>query len=56
MLSLASLLSVVIGIPMTELLYHNACGLERGHERVLAGFGITSLRLNILVRLYPASC
>ncbi|KAF9230960.1 hypothetical protein BU15DRAFT_68734 [Melanogaster broomeanus] len=36
------------GIPMTDLLYHNARGLERPQERVLEGFGLTSLRLNIL--------
>ncbi|KAF9223237.1 hypothetical protein BS17DRAFT_129891 [Gyrodon lividus] len=41
------------GIPMTDLLYHNAHGLEHPQERVVDGFGLQSLRLNILWPNYP---
>lgn len=41
------------GIPMTDLLYHNARGLERPQEHVIDGFGLKVLRLNILWPDYP---
>ncbi|KIJ62949.1 hypothetical protein HYDPIDRAFT_168894 [Hydnomerulius pinastri MD-312] len=41
------------GIPMMDLLHHHARGLERGHERVLDGLGLTIMRLNILWPNYP---
>jgi hypothetical protein len=40
---------------MTDLLYHNARGLERPQEHVIDGFGLKVLRLNILVRLVSSS-
>ncbi|KAH7884863.1 hypothetical protein F5I97DRAFT_1929695 [Phlebopus sp. FC_14] len=41
------------GISMTDLLYHHARGLERAHDRVLDGYGLTSIRLNIIWPYYP---
>lgn len=35
---------------MSDLLHGNVSGLERPHQRVLDGFGVINLRLNILVR------
>ena len=41
------------GIQMLDLLHDNVSGLENPYERVLDGFGLTDLRLNILVRPLP---